>query len=1093
MTSPAATDGPWQWPPEERVDLGLVFIDRVGSTKESQTFPEEAVSRRQTQFQAGVEDIARAYGAYERFNWQGDGLMLLLWSEDAGSLAQTVAEMGMELWQRVHVELSMQARIAGHVVAGVTWGSDPGKLKHREIDLCGHLEKDAPDGGLLISEDVYWLLAPHERDKFGHLGASIRDATEGYCFPSNKVSEAFQVTQESLLWGKLRRYVLGPEIATVPCMGFPLAKQVPRHLQVEEVFVQPGFEFVQDSLLDRGDTLRIRAPEGPYDLVPTTEGLAAVPVPKVSAFGEAISPKKGLVVLGEPGAGKSMLLRWLAVIAARGRYSFQRQTGLDERRLPIPVSVGRLAEIKARLGGPCSVPQALALYFQDRSVGNAGELQGFLESVLEQGRCLVLLDGLDEVAGAKVEITSWLESFVSIYPGNRCVASSRIVGYSGFRMPEFHEIRLTSFSDEQVERYLDGFHRACLRDEQRARDQTLLLVGEIRADTRLTSVVRNPFMLLTLALIHMTERRLPRHRVQFYQIAARTLCETWASARRLVPGEARAAVHYEEEALPILGALASAMHAQHPEGAAPEDWVIETLANALGEHRGLVLAQAREAARAFLAKAGKEAGLLCERGAGAWGFLHFTFLEYFVVAGLHAREEFQKQAIDHLFEPRWEEILRLGAGYLALVQGRPKAAGAFVEQVAQASAPPPADWISVVLRKQVAIAALVGAEVEESMDAGSKERVFAPFLGWALEMPERISDRYLREIGATSREALAPFIQMLLSHPESEKRAKAAWAAGIIGDKSLGKPLLALLDDVDAEVRRHSALSLGALSESAALDALLNRLMADPDGDVRAACAEALGSLYDDRAIPAIRDAWSDPDQEVVNAAVAAAMRIDVLAALRFFAKQKSELSPGVLAAFLSEWRWWTTAEDAERLLSDPDAEIRMTALKAMSRCWAVEPSRLRDQFLPLLKRALADPDKYVRFWAVTALDGQKPEERIALLREAGKDPSDFVAGAAIEELAQLDRGTAEEVLLARKTSGLSQGEWTACATVEILDISDDENARALATMAQKPRLHSSVRARLLRRLWRISERGLEAQNPKQLSGASADQGGPAS
>jgi hypothetical protein len=92
----------------------------------------------------------------------------------------------------------------------------------------------------------------------------------------------------------------------------------------------------------------------------------------------------------------------------------------------MPISVGRLAEIKSTLGVNCSVPQALARYFQDRSIGTADEILAFLEAALQKAHCLVLFAGLDEVAGNRVEITSWLEAFASVYPGNRYVASSRV-------------------------------------------------------------------------------------------------------------------------------------------------------------------------------------------------------------------------------------------------------------------------------------------------------------------------------------------------------------------------------------------------------------------------------------------------------------------------------------------------------------------------------------------------------------------------------------------------------------------------------------------------------------------------------------------
>jgi hypothetical protein len=407
------------------VNLGVLLIDRVGSTKESQTLPPEALSRRQAQYYAGVEEIARAYGAYDRFNWQGDGLMLLFWTADPGSLARLVAGVGIELWQR-QLDLGMQVRIAGHVVAGVEWNPDPGKLTHREINLCGHLEKDAPDGSLVISEDIYWQLTPGEQSRFGPLGESKRDATPAYCYPSGRASEAFHFSSEHALWEKFRRYSLGPEISSMRCIGFPLQKQVPRDLQVEEVFVLPNFEFVQNPALAYEAALSKSAAPGTLSITPVAAPPDLLPADDSSAFGAVLGRRRGLVVLGEPGSGKTTLLRWLAIVAARGRYSFQRSTGLDERRLPMPISVGRLAEIKSTLGVNCSVPQALARYFQDRSIGTADEILAFLEAALQKAHCLVLFAGLDEVAGNRVEITSWLEAFASVYPGNRYVASSRV-------------------------------------------------------------------------------------------------------------------------------------------------------------------------------------------------------------------------------------------------------------------------------------------------------------------------------------------------------------------------------------------------------------------------------------------------------------------------------------------------------------------------------------------------------------------------------------------------------------------------------------------------------------------------------------------
>jgi HEAT repeat protein len=487
-----------------------------------------------------------------------------------------------------------------------------------------------------------------------------------------------------------------------------------------------------------------------------------------------------------------------------------------------------------------------------------------------------------------------------------------------------------------------------------------------------------------------------------------------------VPGEVRAVVHFEEEALPILGALAFEMHLHYPEGAAPKEWVIATLATTLTTQRGLAAEQAKGAARAFLQKAGDEAGLLCERGAGAWGFLHLTFQEYFVVAGLHAREEFETQALQNIFEPRWEEILRLGVSYLALVQGRLKAATNFVQQVAQARAPAHVEWITEILHRQMALAALLGAEVAEAMDVASKDKIFIPFADWVLAMPQEISARYLREIGATAGEVLAPFVERLLSHAESEKRQKAAWAAGVLRDPSLARPLVQLLDDPSAEVRATAARSLGALASATAFDRLVQGLKGDPEGEVRAACAEALGLLGDPRAVPELAIAWDDSDQSAVDTSVVALMNLQPLEELRRFSERRSEFSPRVLAAFLRQWPMWMTGPETEMLLANQDPGVRKMAVRAIGARLTRFRNLPNDEFLSLLRRALTDEDRIVRFWAVVTLDDQNTAETVPLLKAATQDPDDFVAAAAAEELSKTDPKAAWDALQGRITSGAS-------------------------------------------------------------------------
>jgi predicted NACHT family NTPase len=264
------------------------------------------------------------------------------------------------------------------------------------------------------------------------------------------------------------------------------------------------------------------------------------------AFEEVFARHRGVVVLGDPGSGKTTLLRWLSVVAAGGRFAAASQAGISERLLPLLVSVGRLAEVRRSFPGErAAVPDALARYFHDRGAGEERALRAVITRELQAGRCLVLLDGLDEVgAGERGSIHRWLEAFAAAYPASRVVATSRAVGYAGFRLPEGIEIELRPFDEPRIERYVHALHRAWTRWEigaeatGEADAEAEKLLDAIHAGPRLGALARNPFLLSALALIHRAEGRLPRHRVQAYELFARALCETWAEARRLVSGSA---------------------------------------------------------------------------------------------------------------------------------------------------------------------------------------------------------------------------------------------------------------------------------------------------------------------------------------------------------------------------------------------------------------------------------------------------------------------------------------------------------------------------------------------------------------------------
>ncbi|MET0405494.1 MAG: HEAT repeat domain-containing protein [Cystobacter sp.] len=818
--------------------LGFVEVERADASLSGDEPLDPERLRQRARYTAGIEFVARSLDAAQPLHWRGERVRLFLQGDARMPAALRALRAAEAIRERALVDLSLPVRIAVHA-AVIPWNPDTVALTHPALQRLEHLARSTPAEGLTVTEDVYLALPETEQRRFALLGVTGPERLAAYVFPRNLATREdnglFQPDAELKLWEAFRRYAGSPEVRRLRYVGFPLQKKQPPSLDIREVFVAPDAQartpravplMPAVSRLLEGTGLSQQHFEPPVHSEPITR---------------LVSQRRALVVLGDPGSGKTTVLRWLAVVAAAGPLSWAEQLGSAERLLPLLVSVGRLAELRERLGPVGSVIDTLAVYFHDRNVGAKEELRGFLERVLESGECLVLLDGLDEVRGeVRGALLSWLETFCARFPGNRFVASARVVGHAGFSLPEGVETILASFNEEQVRRYAGAFERACRRweneglaDDVGADRESGKLLEALFKNSRLKDLARNPFLLSALVLIHRAEGQLPRHRVQAYEIFSRTLCETWSNARRVVAGESEArSIRYEEEAVPILGELALRMHQEWPTGVAPEAFVIETLAEAIHARDGGSRPEAKRAASAFLERAGRDVQILLERGAGQWGFLHLTFQEFFTAVGLLSSERFEEVAFEHLFDPRWEEVLRLGVGYMALIQKRAQATQRFIRRVLNHQDEGEDLYLTGVLSKQVYLSALLASEAGDTLPLPLQQEIARAVADWVQRMPDDIASTLLEELSLTDfKERVLDIMVELLERQSEWTRGRAVFALGHLKGERAQQALGALVQDPSLLVRSTLSQSLRTLGTPPSMD-MLAALAQDADPNI---------------------------------------------------------------------------------------------------------------------------------------------------------------------------------------------------------------------------------------------------------------------
>jgi formylglycine-generating enzyme required for sulfatase activity len=407
-----------------------------------------------------------------------------------------------------------------------------------------------------------------------------------------------------------------------------------------------------------------------------------------------------LVVLGDPGAGKTTFLRYVALALAEGEQAAGQRMGLAGEWLPIylPLAAYNDELRKKRV----SLEDYVLHYWDTRSFDRPG-MDRLVARALGAGQVLLLLDELDAVGSRadRLAVARQVEAWANSYGprGNRVVATSRIVGYDEAPLAcDFHAYTLSPFGPEEIERFA---HQWCVayqrwadpdRPEEialeKGHSEAARLVAEIRADPKVESLASNPLLITIIALIHYKGTRLPDHRVDLYDLCIQTLVETWREVRSEA-GPVGKPLRVANE-IKVLAPFALWLQEQAPGpgGAARRDAVRAQLVELMiRQFKG-----DREAAEAeadlFLELAQRQTGLLVERGEGWFGFFHPTFKEYLAARACILEGQMKGVAgtwealRPHLGDALWHEVILLTVGYKAIIEAQDEAAAYLVRQIA---------------------------------------------------------------------------------------------------------------------------------------------------------------------------------------------------------------------------------------------------------------------------------------------------------------------------------------------------------------------------------------------------------------------------
>lgn len=367
---------------------------------------------------------------------------------------------------------------------------------------------------------------------------------------------------------------------------------------------------------------------------------------------DAVQQRKLLMILGRPGAGKTTFLKRLVTLCNQGTFL--------PNQVPIFVALKEFAETTSQPGLlnfiSCDFTPQLAL--------------DEVTQLLDQGRGLVLLDGLDEVLEKDHDrVLREIRGFAQHYGASHIVITCRIAARE-YVFEQFTDVEMADFSDEQILDFADKWFKVKEPDnldEGGYSKVARLFVEALESHKPIKELATNPLLLTLLCLEFEQSAEFPQSRAELYERALNVLLSKWDGQRRIKRDEVyrRLPIKRKES---LLGQLARDTFEQgnyfFREHLAERliGKYIQNLPDASTDPEALLVDS-----HAVLKSIESQHGLLTERATGIYSFSHLTFHEYFTAKNIldSANPALQQAALQglvkHIQEKRWREVFLLVA------------------------------------------------------------------------------------------------------------------------------------------------------------------------------------------------------------------------------------------------------------------------------------------------------------------------------------------------------------------------------------------------------------------------------------------------
>jgi len=353
---------------------------------------------------------------------------------------------------------------------------------------------------------------------------------------------------------------------------------------------------------------------------------------KRQLWDEVVLRHSKLMVLGKPGAGKTTLLQYIALNCDEIQFK--------PKLVPVFISLKTLAE---NVKPPDEID--ILGYIQNKyCFSNVSEQE--LESLLNHGRLLFLVDGLDEVIEAKISVVnSSLNNLVYIYSKNRFIVSCRkeFQAYQSKKFAHFGFCLVADFEktqrDDFIKQWFDEV-AVIAQPKRSVKANDLIKKLERPENQRILELTDTPLLLHLICLIFQARGDLPSKRVELYREAIDLLLEKW--------NQFNERLHIDVVELKKALRRIAAITFEAGKSSFEESEISPLIANS----------------PQTLSTTEVLSGLIVKKGWKQYAFSHQTFQEYLTAEEFVNYKQPLSQLIIHITEPRWREVFLLVAEML---------------------------------------------------------------------------------------------------------------------------------------------------------------------------------------------------------------------------------------------------------------------------------------------------------------------------------------------------------------------------------------------------------------------------------------------